>query len=229
MVEAKGTLMDRLQLDKMHMCSCQRERVIYFCDDSQCESRQAQPYYCDECAESSEMKHLHAPKKIVRETQMYNMEWSKLRDAIRNIVTSASTKFNELGPLIRYLEKALVKMPRIKEDVEIKALWEDYTKLRTLQEKVEVFYRDDVEPFFINFKVEELIQVKPQCIKYMDTLKNYLHLENITENTLWQFYSIALDTAGDEPFIDFSQDNKDTFQRLKFRSLEERLAKMSQG
>jgi hypothetical protein len=116
---------------------------------------------------------------------MYNMEWSKLRDAIRNIVTSASTKFNELGPLIRYLEKALVKMPRIKEDVEIKALWEDYTKLRTLQEKVEVFYRDDVEPFFINFKVAELIQVKPQCIKYMDTLKNYLHLENITENTLW--------------------------------------------
>lgn len=160
---------------------------------------------------------------------MYNMEWSKLRDAIRNIVTSASTKFNELGPLIRYLEKALVKMPRIKEDVVIKALWEDYTKLRTLQEKVEVFYRDDVEPFFINFKVAELIQVKPQCIKYMDTLKNYLHLENITENTLWQFYSIALDTAGDEPFIDFSQDNKDTFQRLKFRSLEERLAKMSQG
>jgi hypothetical protein len=38
-----------------------------------------------------------------------------------------------------------------------------------------------------------------------------------------------MDTAGDEPFLDFSQDNKDTFHRLKLRSLEERLAKMSQG
>ena len=85
------------------------------------------------------------------------MEWSKLRDTIRNIVTCASARFNELGPLIRYLEKALVKMPRINEDVEIKALWEDYSNLRSLQEKVEVFYRDDVEPFYINFRVAELI------------------------------------------------------------------------
>ena len=38
-----------------------------------------------------------------------------------------------------------------------------------------------------------------------------------------------MDTAGDEKFIDFSQDNKDTFQRLKFRSLEERVAKISLG
>ena len=60
-------------------------------------------------------------------------------------------------------------------------------------------------------------------------LKKYLHLENITEKTLWQYYGIAMDTAGDEKFIDFSQDNKDTFQRLKFRSLEERVAKISLG
>ena len=47
-------------------------------------------------------------------------------------MANASIRFNELGPLIRYLEKALIKLPRINEEVEIKALWEDYMKLKAL-------------------------------------------------------------------------------------------------
>ncbi len=116
----------------MHLCSCQRERVIYFCDDEKCENRERQRYYCDECAEMSEQKHLHAPKKIVRETQLYNAEWSRLREGIRNTMANASIRFNELGPLIRYLERALIKLPRINEEDEVKALWDDYMKLKTL-------------------------------------------------------------------------------------------------
>ena len=152
------------------MCSCQRERVIYFCDDQKCENREIQRYYCDECAEMSENKHLHAPKKIVRETQSYNQEWARLREALRNILINATAKFDEVGPLIRYLEKALIKMPRINEEVKVKALWDDFLKLKTLQEKVEVFYRDDVEPFFLNFRVVELIELKSSCEAYYSEL-----------------------------------------------------------
>ena len=89
-------------------------------------------------------------------------------------MANASIRFNELGPLIRYLEKALIKLPRINEEVEIKALWEDYMNLKALQEKVEIFYRDDVEPFYINYRVVELIELRPQCETFFNILDKYL-------------------------------------------------------
>lgn len=85
-------------------------------------------------------------------------------------MSNASIRFNELGPLIRYLEKAMIKLPRINEEVEVKALWEDYMKLKELQEKVEIFYRDDVEPFYINYRVVELIELRAQCETYFNIL-----------------------------------------------------------
>jgi hypothetical protein len=85
-------------------------------------------------------------------------------------MSNASIRFNELGPLIRYLEKAMIKLPRINEEVEVKALWEDYMKLKELQEKVEIFYRDDVEPFYINYRVVELIELRVQCETYFNIL-----------------------------------------------------------
>jgi hypothetical protein len=40
-------------------------------------------------------------------------------------MTNAFIRFNELGPLIRYLEKALIKLTRINEEVEVKPFWKD--------------------------------------------------------------------------------------------------------
>jgi hypothetical protein len=85
-------------------------------------------------------------------------------------MSNASLRFNELGPMIRYLEKALIKLPRINEEVEVKALWDNYMKLKDLQEKVEIFYRDDVEPFYINYRAVELIELRAQCKIYFNIL-----------------------------------------------------------
>ena len=71
----------------------------------------------------SEGKHPHAPKKIVRETQLYNGEWLRLREKVRESVSKAQERFEEQGPLIRYLEKALIKLPKLNEGQEVKALW----------------------------------------------------------------------------------------------------------
>lgn len=84
-----------------------------------------------------------------------------------------------------------------------------------------------MEPFYINYRVVELIELKTQCETFNKILQLYLYLDSITEGTIWEFYGAAVESAGDEPFLDFTQDNKDTFHRLKLRSLEERLAKMS--
>jgi hypothetical protein len=108
-----STLQERLQLEKMRMCSCKRDRAIYFCDNSQCINRESQCYYCDECAEESEGRHPHAPKKIVRETYLHQQEWSKLREEVRKVLDISNDKFHHYGSVIRYLEKACIKMPAI--------------------------------------------------------------------------------------------------------------------
>lgn len=43
-------------------------------------------------------------------------------------------------------------------------------KLKELQEKVEIFYRDDVEPFYINYRVVELIELRVQCETFFNNL-----------------------------------------------------------
>ena len=50
---------------------------------------------------------------------------ARLREGIRYTMFNASIRFNELGPLIRYLEKALIKLTRINEEVEVKPFWKD--------------------------------------------------------------------------------------------------------
>jgi methionyl-tRNA synthetase len=92
----------------MALCDCQRERAIYFCDEPTCKHRELQSYYCDECAEQSEGKHLHAPKKIVKETANYNSEWICLKRAIAEVMNPAAESMAELGPVVRYLERALI-------------------------------------------------------------------------------------------------------------------------
>jgi hypothetical protein len=47
---------------------------------------------------------------------------ARLREGIRYTFSNASIIFNELGTLIRYLETALIKLPRINEEVLVKAL-----------------------------------------------------------------------------------------------------------
>ena len=108
----------------MKVCSCKRERAIYFCDCWECPNRESQPYYCDECAEQSEGRHAHAPKKIVRETQLHLQEWTAL--------DQATAKFNHYGVLIRYLEKASLKMPVMAKKILLKSLTGDFTRLKQL-------------------------------------------------------------------------------------------------
>ena len=64
------TMQERLQIEKMVICQCKREKSIYFCNNSDCPNRGA--IYCDECADQTEAKHLHAPMKIVKESVLLN-------------------------------------------------------------------------------------------------------------------------------------------------------------
>ncbi|TNV79889.1 hypothetical protein FGO68_gene6727 [Halteria grandinella] len=176
----------------MSLCSCQRERAIYYCNEPSCPSKTTQPYYCDECAEMVEEKHPHAPKKIVREISTYSQEWLTVKRAISSNVKEAEQRFVEQGALIRYLERALISMPRIDGNFQFKSLLLEFDALRNLHERLERYFSEDVEPFIITFRVGELLELRGQCAKFAQEGAKY------------------------------------EYNRLKVRSLEERLLKYSQ-
>ncbi|TNV82449.1 hypothetical protein FGO68_gene4124 [Halteria grandinella] len=223
-----STLQERLQLEKMSICSCQRERAIYYCNEPSCPSKSTQPYYCDECAEMVEEKHPHAPKKIVREISTYSQEWLTVKRAISSNVKEAEQRFGEQGALIRYLERALISMPRFDGAFQFKSLLLEFDALRNLHERLERYFSEDVEPFIITFRVGELLELRGQCAEFAQEGAKYEYLSNVSDGTIWDFYHPAIEFAGSEAFVGFSQDNKDTYNRLKVRSLEERLLKYSQ-
>jgi len=73
----------------------------------------------------------------------------------------------------------------------------------------------------------ELVVRRPKCKSYGEKLKDFTYLDNVSEDMLWETYSHCLDTAGSEAFTDFSQENKETFNRLKLRSIDDRIKKLS--
>ena len=48
-----------LNVEIMPLCTCNREKAVYFCSDSSCPNNKIQPYYCPMCAEKDEEKHFH--------------------------------------------------------------------------------------------------------------------------------------------------------------------------
>ncbi len=99
---------------------------------------------------------MHPPKKIVREIGIYANEWSQLRVGAKERLQKASIHMQEYGPVIKYLEKAMIRMDAIK-GTEIRSLLIQFHELKSLVEKIEIFYKEKAEIFFINFRLIEVI------------------------------------------------------------------------
>lgn len=57
--------------------------------------------------------------------------------------------------------------------------------------------------------------------------RDYKYLALIGEDTLWQFYAPAIKECNiKEGFEKFTQQNNDSYNRLKFRSMEERIMQL---
>jgi hypothetical protein len=177
----------------------------------------------------SEGLHPHAPKKIVREISLYSQEWMTVKREAARLTQQGDEAFRQQGPLIRYLERALIAMPMVSEHFEMRSLLMEYDALKALHAKLERFYTEEVEPFIINFRVGELISLRETCAEFARDFSKYEYLAQINDGKLWDFYYPAIESAGNDAFVGFSQDNKDTYSRLKIRSLEERLFKMQSG
>ena len=66
------SIADAFKFEYMENCNCGRpQKAVFFCSSKECPNNMRQPYYCVECGDVEEKKHLHSPTKIAR--QVY--EW----------------------------------------------------------------------------------------------------------------------------------------------------------
>ena len=61
------TMADIMKCEMMPICSCNREKAIYFCKTMNCPNNCSQPYYCMLCADEEEEKHSHPQTRMNRE------------------------------------------------------------------------------------------------------------------------------------------------------------------
>ena len=95
-----------------------------------------------------------------------------------------------------------------------------------MHKDLEDIYKKRIVPCLTTFELLELVEVKQLIKIFTDALQELTYLSNISEDTLWEFYSKCLQTVGDSPFKDFSPENKETFYRLKMRWQEEQIANL---
>ena len=142
---------------------------------------------------------------------------------MKKVMDEARNNFDQFGVVIRYLERACIKMPGIQQKPFKKSLSGDFAQFKELFDELEGFYKDRALSLFNNFEVLQLVEILPLCAAMSGKFQNFEYLAKITEETLWEFYYPCLESAGNEPFVDFTQENKESFNRLKLRSIENRL------
>ena len=98
-----------LQLDKMEICTCKEQPIIYYCDDHTCPRHSSQPFYCQLCMESGIHKHF-THQRIIKQVSLLSKKWQRNLDEFEGLCSSASMKFAEMGPIVRYFELEMLEV-----------------------------------------------------------------------------------------------------------------------
>lgn len=81
-------------------------------------------------------------------------------------------------------------------------------------------------PLVNEFKLIELIALNQEYQQLEQTFKPLEYLASISEKTLWEFYQPAIESPDADPGVMKDLGNKESLNKLKFRSIEERLCNL---
>ena len=97
--------------EKAPNCKCQRDKVIYICQDEKCHKGDENLFmYCQLCLEDGEdhkhFKHI----RITNAMKTFSQRWAELKESSANIYGNANNYISEFLPLIKYLDKLSVEV-----------------------------------------------------------------------------------------------------------------------
>ena len=111
METALTTTTEKLRLDLMEICNCNKQELVMFiCKDEQCPHRERQTLYCGICLEENHKQ--HATFLIRNEIDKQSKLWQDLKFNVTNTFQVVEALYKKYKPVIEYLEHSTM-MPQV--------------------------------------------------------------------------------------------------------------------
>ena len=73
-------------------------------------------------------------QRIIKVVGLINRRWGKLREDYERLSAQAGSRYTEMAPLVRYLERGMLEVGTI--DKQVRSVTQDYERLTTSTEDV---------------------------------------------------------------------------------------------
>ena len=191
-MEMMSTVNDILKIEMMKMCSCGREKAVYFCKFKECPNNQSQPYYCMLCSDDEENKHMHKESRINKEIQIQQAKWMSAKDEIESLLRKASHILEYHSSLITLSERLMIGAPRA-NPLPFRSLTQDFEKLKNLNRQIQQHFSQTILPLCVDCKLLELIAQVNNLLSFEKAGKPLAYLASANEQTIWDYYQPAIE------------------------------------
>ena len=208
--------------EKAPRCKCQRDKVVYICQDEKCHKGDENKFmYCQLCLEDGEDHQHFKHIRITNAMKTFSQRWAELKENSVNIYADATNYISEFLPLIKYLEKLSVEEQSglLARFPVTHTISQDYQNLNALKIKV-TNITGDIDNLINSGQALSLIKIDMGFKIMSDQLNTLTYLSGLNENFLFKNYAAALrDSSNTSSFEGFTQPCRDSFMRLKFRTM----------
>lgn len=177
--------------------------------------------YCQLCLEDGD-EHQHFKHiRITNAMKTFSQRWAELKENSVKMYAYATNYISEFIPLIKYLEKLSIEVEGgLLARFPVKhMISQDYQKLNALKIKV-TNITADIDNLINSGQALSLIKIDMGFQVMSDQLNTLTYLSGLNEDFLFKNYGAALrDNSNTSSFEGFSQPCRDSFLRLKFRTM----------
>ena len=150
--------------------------------------------------------------------------WNKQKEVFREITTEATKNYLEQEALINYLEEQMLRIPcspfSATVNNQARYISVEMSSLNLLHDHFSE-YLAVVEPLIRRGDLLKLFEHEEKLMSFAKKLKSLEYLVTFSEDDIYNMYYPSILSDNSFPFLNFTQNNRDTYIRLKFRALNE--------
>jgi hypothetical protein len=143
--------------------------------------------------------------------------WNGLKEKTTNLEATAKKRFNELRPLLAYLDKEIMEVPVAQMKQVKRSISLDIERLETLVLKIMETIKL-IEGMVIKGQVAEILQIETLYNEFKHTFDEVKYLESISLEVLAKLYHEALLRDNERALDGFTQEHRDLYMKLKFKA-----------
>jgi hypothetical protein len=196
------------------------DQVFFVCQHEECTGEAKGELYCRTCVEQLET-HPYPHRRIYKIINEYNWDrWGNQTAKLTELAKKAKIEYQKFKPLIIYYEQEMIRASlAVHGAVKCKRLIQkDVQDVIQASEEVIAFLAKK-EDIIENGLIKEMLKADSFYDHHTTLLSDCQYLSALTDDSLFNIYQEAINLPHTSPFTDFTQEHRDIYLRLKFRSL----------